>query len=77
MTHPFVSAVAFYLCWFACVGGAARGVPWLGPLAVALYAAAYLRTIPSGPHEAVKGRCSCRPAPSATLPTRSSCCRAC
>ena len=35
MTHPLVSFVAFQVCWFACVGGAARGLPWLGPLAVA------------------------------------------
>jgi hypothetical protein len=48
MTNPIISAVAFYLCWFACVGGAAHGVPWFGPLAVALYAAGYLRTMPSG-----------------------------
>ena len=48
MIRPFVSLVAFQVCWFACVGGAARGFPWLGPLAVAVYAAGYLRTIPSG-----------------------------
>jgi hypothetical protein len=48
MTRPLVSFVAFYACWFACVGGAARGLPWVGPLAVAAYVAAYLRTIPSG-----------------------------
>jgi hypothetical protein len=48
MTRKLASFVAFYLCWFACVGGAARGVPWLGPLAVAAYVAGYLRTLPSG-----------------------------
>ena len=48
MTRPLVSFVAFYACWFACVWGAARGMPWLGPLAVAAYVAAYLGTIPSG-----------------------------
>jgi hypothetical protein len=48
MRQPLVSFVAFYLCWFACVGGAARGLPWLGPLAVAVYAALYLRTFSSG-----------------------------
>lgn len=48
MATPLVSFVAFYLCWFACVGGAARGLPWLGPLAVAAYAALYLRTFSSG-----------------------------
>jgi hypothetical protein len=49
MIRTLAGVVAFYLCWFACVGGAARGLPWLGPLAVAAYAAACLRTIPSGP----------------------------
>jgi len=48
VTRPIVSFVAFQVCWFACVGGAARGLPWLGPLAVAVYAAGYLRTVPSG-----------------------------
>ena len=48
MTRVLAGLVAFYLCWFACVGGAARGVPWLGPMAVALYAGVYLLTIPSG-----------------------------
>jgi hypothetical protein len=48
VARALASFVAFYLCWFACVGGAARGVPWLGPIAVALYAGLYLRTIPSG-----------------------------
>jgi hypothetical protein len=48
MTNPLVSVAAFYACWFACIDGAARGLPWLGPLAVAVYVALYLRTIPSG-----------------------------
>jgi hypothetical protein len=48
VTNPLVSLAAFQACWFACVGGAARGFPWLGPLAVAVYAGVYLRTIPSG-----------------------------
>lgn len=33
------NVIAFYLCWFACVVGAAQGVPWAGPLAVALFLA--------------------------------------
>ncbi len=33
------NVVAFYVCWLACVLGAARGYPWLGPLAVALFLA--------------------------------------
>jgi hypothetical protein len=48
MIRALARLVAFYVCWFACVGGAARGVPWLGPLAVAAYVGMYLRTIPSG-----------------------------
>jgi hypothetical protein len=48
MTRALAGLVGFYLCWFACVGGAARGLPWLGPLAVALYLLVHLRTIPSG-----------------------------
>jgi hypothetical protein len=48
VTRVLAGLVAFYVCWFACVGGAARGVPWLGPMAVALYAGVYLLTIPSG-----------------------------
>lgn len=48
MIRALAGFVAFYACWFACVGGAARGLPWLGPLTVAAYAFAYLRTIPSG-----------------------------
>ena len=48
MMRALAGFVAFYVCWFACVGGAARGLPWLGPLAVAAYAIACLRTVPSG-----------------------------
>jgi hypothetical protein len=48
VTRPVLSFIAFYACWFACVGGAARGWPWLGPIAVLVYVAADLRSIPSG-----------------------------
>jgi hypothetical protein len=48
MMKPLISFVAFQLCWFACVGGAARGLPWLGPAAVAVFAAAHLRGTPKG-----------------------------
>ena len=48
MTHPIVSFAALQVCWFACVGGAARGLPWLGPVAVAVYGAGHLSTVPSG-----------------------------
>jgi hypothetical protein len=50
VTNPLVSLVAFYVCWFACVGGAARGLPWLGPIFVAAYVAVFLRAFPAG-HE--------------------------
>lgn len=48
MTHPLVSFAAFQLFWLACVGGAARGLPWLGPVAVAGYVALHLRATPAG-----------------------------
>lgn len=48
MSRAFLGFMAFYACWFACIEGAARGLPWLGPLAVAAYVTVYLRTIPSG-----------------------------
>jgi hypothetical protein len=48
VTRRLISFAAFYACWFACIDGAARGLPWLGPLAVAVYVAVHLRTIPSG-----------------------------
>ena len=48
MTHPLISFVAFQLCWFACVAGASRGLPWLGPLVVAVFAAAHLWATPAG-----------------------------
>ncbi len=35
--------VAFYVCWMACVIGAAQGYGWLGPVAVALFLAAQWR----------------------------------
>lgn len=48
MTRALVSFVAFQLCWFACVGGAARGVPWLGPVVVLVFVAAHLAAAPAG-----------------------------
>ena len=54
--QPLVSLAAFYACWFACVGGAARGLPWLGPLAVAAYGAVYLRAFPAGPARGAQAR---------------------
>jgi len=48
MTHPVISFVAFQVCWFACVVGASRGLPWLGPVVVAVFAAAHLWATPAG-----------------------------
>jgi len=48
MTHPLISFVAFQVCWFACVVGASRGLPWLGPVVVAVFAAAHLWATPAG-----------------------------
>ena len=55
MIQALVSFVAFQACWFACVGGAARGIPWAGPLAVAAFVAAQLRTIPSSAERSRQG----------------------
>jgi hypothetical protein len=56
MTNPIVSLAAFYVCWFACVGGAARGLPWLGPIAVAAYVAILLRACPAGTERRAQAR---------------------
>jgi hypothetical protein len=39
-----VNFVAFQLGWFACVLGAANGLPWLGPVVVAAVVALHLAT---------------------------------
>jgi hypothetical protein len=39
-----VHFVAFQLGWFACVLGAAQGLPWLGPVVVAVVVALHLAT---------------------------------
>lgn len=39
-----INLVAFYLCWFACVLGAARGYPWAGPAAVAVWIPLHLQS---------------------------------
>jgi hypothetical protein len=48
MTNPLISFVAFQACWFACVAGASRGLPWLGPVVVVCFATAHLWATPSG-----------------------------
>lgn len=40
-----VNFLAFQTCWFACVLGAAAGVYWLGPAAVAAFAAVHLSRV--------------------------------
>jgi hypothetical protein len=42
----------FYLGWFACVVGAARGLPWAGPLVVAALLVIHLQFTPSRRREA-------------------------
>ena len=41
--HFAINLVAFQLGWFACVLGAARGAPWLGPLIVSAVVLLHLR----------------------------------
>ena len=37
-----INFLGFQACWFSCVLGAARGLPWLGPALVAAWAALHL-----------------------------------
>jgi hypothetical protein len=39
--------IAFQVCWFACVLGAAKGMEWIGPLSVALFLAWSLTLVAS------------------------------
>lgn len=41
-----LNLAAFYLCWFACVLGAARGYPWLGPVVVAVWIVIHVLSVP-------------------------------
>lgn len=41
-----VNFLLFQLTWFACVLGAAHGMPWLGPLAVSLFLVFHLTRAP-------------------------------
>lgn len=43
MSHALANFVAFQLCWFANVLGAANAQPWLGPVVVALWLVAHVR----------------------------------
>lgn len=48
-----VNFIGFQICWFACVLGAARGLEWLGPLAVLLWSAWCVRSAPKRVREAL------------------------
>lgn len=50
--RTLVDYAAFQVGWFACVGGAARGLPWLGPVVAALLIAAHLIRSPRPRREA-------------------------
>jgi hypothetical protein len=43
--------LGFQLGWFACVGGAARGRPWLGPAAAAALIGLHLAAVPDRARE--------------------------
>ena len=43
MTPKLINFVAFQAGWFACVLGAANGLPWLGSLLVCLIVAAHIK----------------------------------
>ncbi len=43
--------IAFQVCWFACVLGAAKGMEWIGPLSVALFLAWSLTLVASAKRE--------------------------
>jgi len=42
----FANFLLFQLAWFACVLGAANGLPWAGPAVVATVAIVHLRSVP-------------------------------
>jgi len=42
----FLNFALFQVAWFACVLGAANGMPWLGPLVVAAVVAYHLKRVP-------------------------------
>ena len=44
MNRKLINFVAFQAGWFACVLGAANGLPWLGSLLVCLVVAAHIKT---------------------------------
>jgi hypothetical protein len=54
VTHPLANLIAFYVVWVATALGAARGAPWLGPVAVAAWLTLHLRAC--GPHRGAELR---------------------
>jgi hypothetical protein len=46
MLNQAANFLAFQVGWWACVLGAARGSPWLGPLVMVLLLAFHLRQVP-------------------------------
>lgn len=52
MRSKLLNLVAFQLAWFACVLGAARGVPWVGPLVVCVFIAWHLSSVGAPRREA-------------------------
>lgn len=51
MNRKLVNFIAFQLGWFACVLGAANGLPWLGVLAVAVIVISHIRMAEHRAHE--------------------------
>jgi hypothetical protein len=51
--RPLLSFVVLQAGWFACVLGAARGYPWLGPAVVAVVLARHVAVQPSARSEAL------------------------
>lgn len=37
MIFKIINFIAFYIIWFACLGGALAGWPWLGPIVTIIY----------------------------------------
>ena len=50
MRANLLNFVAFQVCWFCNVVGAAAGLPWLGPLVTAVWIAAHLLASSEGRH---------------------------
>lgn len=51
MAKKITNFILFQVCWFACILGAAHGLPWLGPAAVAGFLAVSLKLSDNRPAE--------------------------